>query len=82
MRTGGSEGGPAGGRPRAAMSCSADAAKEKLLWNVKKEVRAGGGSRGAPAEGCGAGKGELSLPGAASVSALRSGLRPAPGGSS
>lgn len=50
MREGGSEGGPAGGRPRAAMSCSADAAKEKLLWNVKKEVRAGGGSRGAPAE--------------------------------
>lgn len=28
--------------PRSAMSCSADAAKEKLLWNVKKEVRAGG----------------------------------------
>lgn len=51
--------------PRAAMSCSADAVKEKLLWNVKKEVseqrggqspacRRSGRRRSRPREGCGA----------------------------
>lgn len=50
------------------MSCSADAVKEKLLWNVKKEVSSSGAGRAplaAAPEGGGPVHGRAAGPGAA-----------------